>query len=112
MEVDADLIGMVKTNTRRFCKETIKNLTKDCPGGSYLLLMINPMVPGGRPIIAIGYKYNAWNVLYFITKDNTGSTHAGPTYLSKYPDQFYNVTILPVDFTLVMYNLFGYVNEV
>ena len=29
MEVGAKLIGIVKTNTRRFCKETIEKLTKD-----------------------------------------------------------------------------------
>ena len=34
MEVGANLIGMVKKNTKGFCKETIKNLTEDWPGGS------------------------------------------------------------------------------
>ena len=29
MEVGAELIGMVKTNTKGFCKETIEKLTKD-----------------------------------------------------------------------------------
>ena len=33
------------------------------------------MVPGGRPIFAIGYKYKAQKVLYFIFTDNTGSTY-------------------------------------
>ena len=46
MELGVDLIGMVKTNTKGFCKETIEKLTKDWPGGSYLLLRSNPMVPG------------------------------------------------------------------
>ena len=32
------------------------------------------MVPGGRPLIAIGYKYNARKVLSFIVTDNAGST--------------------------------------
>ena len=31
MEFGAELIGMVKTNTKRFCKETIDKLTKDWP---------------------------------------------------------------------------------
>ena len=56
MEVGADLIGMVKTNTKGFCKETIEKLTKDFPGGSYLVLRSKPMAPGDRPLIAIGYK--------------------------------------------------------
>ena len=56
MELGAELIGMVKTNTKGFCKETIENLTKDWPGGSHLVLRSKPMVPGGRSLIAIGYK--------------------------------------------------------
>ena len=31
MELGAELIGMVKTNTKEFCKETFENLTKDWP---------------------------------------------------------------------------------
>ena len=34
MEVSAKLIGIVKKNYKRFCKETIEKLTKDWPGGS------------------------------------------------------------------------------
>ena len=70
------------------------------------------MVPGGRPIIAIGYKYNARKVLYFIVTDNTGSTQTGLPYLFKYPDQFSNFFIRPVARTLVMYKFFGSINEV
>ena len=33
MEVGAEFISMVKKNTKGFCKETIKKLTKDFPGG-------------------------------------------------------------------------------
>ena len=40
-------------------------------------------VPGDRPIIAIGYKYNARKVICFIDKDDTWSTKAGITYLYK-----------------------------
>ena len=66
MELGAELIGIMKTNTKGFCKETIEKLTKNWPGGSYLVLRSKPMEPGGRTIIAIGYKYNAWKVLSFI----------------------------------------------
>ena len=31
MEVGAEFIGMVKKNTKGFCKDTIENLTKDWP---------------------------------------------------------------------------------
>ena len=96
MEVGSDLIGTVKTNTKGFCKDTIEKLTQDGPGGSYLVLSRNPMVPGGRPIIAIGYKYNAREVLYFIVTDNAERTQVGLPYLFKYIEQFINVTIWPV----------------
>ena len=60
------------------------------------------MVPGDRPCIAIGYKYNAREVLSFIVTDNLGSTKTGIPYLSKYPDQFTNFAIHPVARPLVM----------
>ena len=52
MEV-AELIGVVKTNTKGFCKKIISNITKYWPGGSYLVLRSKPMIPGDRPLIAI-----------------------------------------------------------
>ena len=36
----------------------------------------------------------------------------GIIYLSKYPDQFSNVSIFPIDCPLLMYKFFGLVNEV
>ena len=102
MEFGVELIGMVKTNTKGFCKDTIEKLTKDWPGGSYLVLRSKSMVPGGRPLIDIGYKYNARKVLSFIVTDNAGSTKTGIPYLSKYPDQFTNVSIRPVARPVVM----------
>ena len=102
MELGAELIGMVKKNTKGFCKETTEKLTRDWPGGSYLVLRSKPMIPGGWTFIAIGYKYNARKVLYFIVTDNEGSTNTGITYLSKYPDQFTNIAIRPVACPLVM----------
>ena len=104
MELGAELIGMVKTNTKGFCKEIIEKLTKNWPGGSYLVLRSKPMVPGGRPLIAIGYKYNARKVLSFIVTDSAGSTKNGVPYLSKYHDQFTNVSIRPFARTVVMSN--------
>ena len=84
MELGAELIVMVKTNTKGFCKDTIEKLTKDWPVGSYLVLRSNPMVPRYGSIIAIIYKYNARKVLSFIVTDNSGSTKTGITYLSKW----------------------------
>ena len=57
MDVGADMIGVVKTNTKVFFKETIDNITNNWPGYSYLVLRSKPMVPRVRPLIAIGYKH-------------------------------------------------------
>ena len=37
MDVDDDFIGTMKTKTKGFCKDTIKNLTNDWLGGSELV---------------------------------------------------------------------------
>ena len=93
---------MVKKNTKVFYKETIDKLTKYWPGRSYLVLSSKPMVPGGRPLIAIGYKYNTQKVLSFIVTDNAGMAQKGIPYLSKYPGQLTTVAIRPVACPLVM----------
>ena len=46
MYVGTDFIGMVKTNTKLLFKEIIEKLTKDCTGGSYLMLRKNLLYPG------------------------------------------------------------------
>ena len=64
------------------------------------------MVPGVRPIIDLGYKYTVRKVLSFIFTNNAGSTLAGITYLSKYPDKFTNVAICAVARPLFMSKFF------
>ena len=59
MDVGGDMVGMVKTDTNGFCKYAIDNLTKYWPVDSYLVFKRNSLVPGDRPIVSIGYKYNA-----------------------------------------------------
>ena len=70
------------------------------------------MLARSRPLIAIGYKFNAQKVLSFIFTDNSGSTHAGLSYLSKYPDQFTSVALCPVVTPLAMYWYSSAVNEI
>ena len=53
-DVGDDLIGLLITNNKGIFKNVIKNLKKYCLGGYYLVLNINPMVLGGRMILAIG----------------------------------------------------------
>ena len=66
MYVGADMIGIVKINTKLLCSDTTKNLTKDFPGGYYLLLEIKYTVPRYRPLISIGYNHNSQKVIYII----------------------------------------------
>ena len=54
-----DFIGVVKTNPKGFCKATIDCLKKEWHGGSYILFISNPMVPGEINPITVGYKYNS-----------------------------------------------------
>ena len=112
MEFVAHLIDIFKTNTEVFCKETTEKLTNYWTGSSYIMLRIKTMVPRARLLIAICHKYNSQKFIFFIFTDNKVITQAGLTYLSKYPDQFYNVSILSDSFPLVVYNFFGPVNEV
>ena len=69
-------------------------------------------VPGERPLLAVGYKYNTRKVLLFVAKAGAGITTLGITYLSKYPDQFYNSSIHPVAHPPLMSKFFGSVNDV
>ena len=64
------------------------------------------MVPSGRPLIVIGYKYNARRVLYFIVTENAGITKTSIPYLSKYSEKFTNVAINPVSCPLVISKTF------
>ena len=83
IDVGAYLIDIFITNIKVFCKDTIENLTKDCPASSYLVLRRKPMVPGGRLLIDIGYKYDTCKVLFFIVLEKKESIQAGLQYLSK-----------------------------
>ena len=74
MGVVADIIGVVKTNTKGLCKETIEKITKDYTGGYYLVLRRNPMAPRVRPLIDIDYKYNMRKCLSFIVTEDSGRT--------------------------------------
>ena len=44
--VGVDFIGLVKTNTKRFCETVIEVLTTNWPGGPYIVLRIKHMVLG------------------------------------------------------------------
>ena len=67
------------------------------------------MVPGGKLLITIGYKYNAQTNISFVVIDNKRNKLAGHPYLFKYTDLFTNVPIRPVSCPLDMSKFFGVV---
>ena len=57
-------------------------MMKEWPGGSYLVIKITPKVPGGRPLMAIGYKCNSRKVLgYIATKGGVVLNQVIPIHL-------------------------------
>ena len=72
-----DYCGPVKTSHKEFCLAILEKLTKDWPGGSYLVLKSNPRFPGETPLLSIGRKYNSRKVLGFIATEGAGSTEPG-----------------------------------
>ena len=79
-----------------FCIYKLEKITKDWYGGSYLVMKSTPRVPGDRPLMAIGYKYNSRKVLGFISTEGSVSTESGDPYLSRFPDIYSNFSVCPV----------------
>ena len=93
MATGDDYCGPAKTSHKVFCLYTLENLIRDWPVGSYLVMNSTPRVPGGRPLIAIGYKYNSRKVLGFIATGGDRSTAPGYPYLSCFTDMYYNDSV-------------------
>ena len=87
---------LVKTSRRGFCIATLEKLMKYWPGGLYLVLKIPPRVPGDRPLLDIGYKYNYSKILGFIATEWSGSTEPGNPYLSPFPEIFLIFLLFPL----------------
>ena len=67
-------------------------------------------MPGDRPPIDIGYKYNDHKVLSVNSTEGAGITKAYMNYLYKYPGTSTNAAICLVARPLDMYKFFGYMN--
>ena len=52
-----------------------------------------PRVPGYRPLVSIGYKYNSRKFLGFITTEFSGSNEPGDPCLSRFPNIYSNVSV-------------------
>ena len=51
-----DYCGPVKTSHKGFYLDTLENLIKYWPGGSYIVIKSTPRIPGRIPLLDIGYK--------------------------------------------------------
>ena len=60
----------------------------------------------------IGYKYNSRKFLGFIATEGGGSTEPGNTYLSCFPENYYNVYIRPVICPWVIGRYFNAFNSI
>ena len=96
MAQGVDYCRPVKTSHKGFCLATLEKLMKDWTGGSYLVMKSTKIVPGGRPLMAIGYKYNSRKFLGFIATEGGVSTEPGDPYLSRFPDIYSDVSVRPV----------------
>ena len=75
-------------------------------------MKINPSVPGGILLLAIGYKYNFRKVLGFISIEGAGINEPGDPYLSCFPDIYYNVDVLPAVFPHFLGRYFNACNAI
>ena len=69
---------------------------KEWTGGSRIVMKGTPRVPSYRPLMVVGYKCRSQKVLVFIDTEEARSTKPGVPCLSCYPDNYSNVSILPV----------------
>ena len=91
-----DLIGLVKTNTKQFCKARIEVLKKEL--ACHILHSVEEQAYGTRGKAATCYwlQVQLPEVPIIFSTSLAKSTTLGIPYLSKYPNQFYDVSIRPV----------------
>ena len=106
MAEGVDYFRPAKKSHKGSCLDTLEMLMKDWLGGSYLVLKITPRVPGDRPLMYIGYKYNSKKVLVFIANKGYRSTEPSDSCLSSFPDINYNVSVSPVFHTSLSRQVF------
>ena len=59
-----------------------------------------------------GYKYKSQKVLESISTEGYGSTNPGDTYLSHFPDTYYNISIIPVVHPCILVRYFNTCNYI
>ena len=83
-------IGAIKTAHSGFPKKYLFEKLKDLPGGTQLVMEgVHSKIE--EKLIAIGYKYLAKKVLFYIATANAGSTRPGQPYEMKFGDEYGNL---------------------
>ena len=83
-ELGVNFIGVVKNNSKRYCKTFLTQTMEKWPGGSHLLLQTD--IDGVR-LYALGYKYCKKKVMCFIFNEGAGHTEPGQPYIAKWTDK-------------------------
>ena len=85
---------------------------KQWTGGYYIIMNSSPKYPGDRPLMDIGYKQNSRNFLGIIATDIYGITEAGDPYLSRLPNNYSNISVLPVVYPIFLDRHFNACNAI
>ena len=72
----------VRTSNKVFFLAASEELMKYFPGGYYLVMNMTPIFPVDRSVMDIGYNYNSWKVLGFISTEWSVSTDSGDPFFS------------------------------
>ena len=82
-------IFQVKQNHGQYPKDYIEKALEKAPGG--VSIVLKAVASNEKPIIAMGYRYNAKKTLFFIMSPGAGKTTPGEAYRMRYTDGFGNV---------------------
>ena len=81
-------------------------------GRSYIFFKINPIFSGYIPFVDTRYKYKSQKVLESIADEGSGSNNPGDTYLSHFPDTYYNISIIPIVHPCILVRYFNTCNYI
>ena len=83
----------MKTSHKVFFLHTFEKLIMFWPKMSHLVMKSALIVPRDKPLLTIGYTYISKKVLRIISTEGAGSTEPDVPYLSRYPENYSNVSI-------------------
>ena len=79
-------IFVVKTGFDRSPRKLLEEETKECPGGT--LIVLEGTTSQGVTLLTVSYKYSQRKVITFVMTKGAGSTFAEESYRSRFPDAY------------------------